>query len=50
MYTSDIALRTDPEYTKITRRWLENPEEMKVAFQKAWFKLNGRCRGAWGRP
>jgi len=45
MYTSDIALRTDPEYTKITRRWLENPEEMKVAFQKAWFKLTHRDMG-----
>merc|ERR1719262_1701775 len=33
MYTSDIALRTDPEYTKITTRWKDNPEEMKVAFQ-----------------
>jgi len=49
MYTSDIALRVDPAYEKITRRWLDNPEEMKVAFQKAWFKLTHRDMGSPNR-
>ncbi|MDP2774739.1 MAG: peroxidase family protein, partial [Nocardioides sp.] len=39
MLTSDLALRFDPEYEKISRRFLENPNEFSVAFAKAWYKL-----------
>ena len=45
MLTTDLALRFDPEYGKITRRWLEHPEELEVAFAKAWFKLTHRDMG-----
>ncbi|WP_019182333.1 catalase/peroxidase HPI [Microbacterium yannicii] len=45
MLTSDIALRTDPEYAKITRRFLEHPEEFADAFARAWFKLTHRDMG-----
>jgi catalase-peroxidase len=45
MLTSDIALRTDPEYAKITRRFLENPDEFADAFARAWFKLTHRDMG-----
>eukprot|EP00928_Gymnodinium_smaydae_P061172 TRINITY_DN45326_c0_g1_i1.p1 TRINITY_DN45326_c0_g1~~TRINITY_DN45326_c0_g1_i1.p1 ORF type:complete len:706 (-),score=174.01 TRINITY_DN45326_c0_g1_i1:134-2251(-) len=45
MYTTDIALRTDPEYKKITERWAKEPEEFRVAFQEAWFKLTHRDMG-----
>lgn len=45
MLTSDIALRTDPEYAKISRRFHENPEEFADAFARAWFKLTHRDMG-----
>ena len=45
MLTTDLALRFDPEYGKITRRWLEHPEELEAAFAKAWFKLTHRDMG-----
>jgi catalase-peroxidase len=45
MLTSDIALRVDPEYGKITKRFLENPEEFQDAFARAWFKLTHRDMG-----
>jgi catalase-peroxidase len=45
MLTSDIALRVDPEYEKISRRFLDNPEEFRLAFAKAWFKLMHRDLG-----
>ena len=45
MFTTDLALRFDPEYGKITRRWLEHPEELEAAFAKAWFKLTHRDMG-----
>jgi len=45
MYTSDLALRVDPEYQKISLRWKDNPDEFRVAFQKAWFKLTHRDMG-----
>lgn len=45
MLTSDIALRTDPEYARITRRFLENPDEFADAFARAWFKLTHRDMG-----
>ncbi|MDQ1204220.1 catalase/peroxidase HPI [Microbacterium sp. SORGH_AS_0862] len=45
MLTSDIALRVDPEYGKITKRFLENPDEFQDAFARAWFKLTHRDMG-----
>ncbi|WP_322920605.1 catalase/peroxidase HPI [Nocardioides renjunii] len=45
MLTSDLALRVDPEYDKISRRFLENPEEFSLAFAKAWYKLLHRDMG-----
>ena len=45
MFTTDLALRFDPEYGRITRRWLDNPEELEVAFARAWFKLTHRDMG-----
>lgn len=45
MLTSDIALRMDPVYEKIGRRFLENPDEFADAFAKAWFKLTHRDIG-----
>ncbi len=45
MLTSDIALRMDPVYEKIGRRFLENPDEFADAFAKAWFKLTHRDMG-----
>jgi len=49
MLTSDIALRTDPAYEKISRRFLEHPEEFAEAFAKAWFKLTHRDMGPIAR-
>ncbi|GAA1898827.1 catalase/peroxidase HPI [Williamsia serinedens] len=45
MLTSDVALRTDPIYEEITRRWLENPAELADEFAKAWYKLTHRDMG-----
>jgi len=45
MFTTDLALRFDPEYGKITKRWLEDPKQFEVAFAKAWFKLTHRDMG-----
>ena len=45
MLTSDLALRFDPAYEKISRRFLENPEELHDAFARAWFKLLHRDMG-----
>lgn len=45
MFTTDIALKMDPEYGKITKRFLENPKEFEQAFAKAWFKLTHRDMG-----
>ncbi|HWJ11084.1 MAG TPA: peroxidase family protein, partial [Nocardioides sp.] len=45
MLTSDLALRFDPEYEKISRRFLENPDEFADAFAKAWYKLLHRDMG-----
>jgi len=45
MFTTDLALRYDPEYQKISKRFLENPKEFEVAFAKAWFKLTHRDMG-----
>jgi len=45
MLTSDIALRFDPIYEKISRRFLENPDQFADAFARAWFKLTHRDMG-----
>jgi catalase-peroxidase len=45
MLTTDLSLRMDPIYEKITRRWLDHPEEMTDAFAKAWYKLLHRDMG-----
>ncbi len=49
MMTSDIALRTDPQYEKISRRFHENPDEFADAFARAWFKLTHRDMGPRAR-
>ncbi|MHA4844632.1 catalase/peroxidase HPI [Flavitalea antarctica] len=49
MLTTDIALRLDPEYEKISRRFLENPDEFADAFARAWFKLTHRDMGPRAR-
>ncbi|RYZ70486.1 MAG: catalase/peroxidase HPI, partial [Proteobacteria bacterium] len=49
MFTTDIALKEDPSYRKITQRWLQNPQEFEVAFSKAWFKLTHRDMGPRAR-
>jgi catalase-peroxidase len=45
MLTTDLALRFDPAYEKISRRFLENPGEFADAFARAWFKLTHRDMG-----
>lgn len=45
MFTTDLALRYDPIYGEISRRFLENPDEFERAFAKAWFKLTHRDLG-----
>ncbi len=49
MFTTDLALRYDPIYGRITRRWLDHPEELEEAFAKAWFKLLHRDMGPVSR-
>jgi len=49
MFTSDLALRMDPIYEPISRRFYENPDELSVAFSKAWFKLTHRDMGPYVR-
>ncbi|MGB3770594.1 MAG: catalase/peroxidase HPI [Rhodococcus sp. (in: high G+C Gram-positive bacteria)] len=49
MLTSDMAMRVDPTYEEITRRWLDHPEELKEEFAKAWFKLTHRDMGPVSR-
>ncbi len=49
MFTSDIALKMDPAYAKITKRWLDNPAEFADAFAKAWYKLTHRDMGPYSR-
>ncbi|MBA4284677.1 MAG: catalase/peroxidase HPI [Xanthomonadaceae bacterium] len=49
MFTTDLALKTDPSYKKITERWLKNPQEFDAAFAKAWFKLTHRDMGPRAR-
>ena len=45
MTTADLALRFDPEYEKIARRFHKNPAEFADAFARAWFKLTHRDMG-----
>lgn len=49
MLTTDLSLRFDPAYEKISRRFLENPEEFADAFARAWFKLTHRDMGPRAR-
>jgi catalase-peroxidase len=48
MLTTDLSLRMDPAYEKISRRFLENPDEFALAFAKAWYKLLHRDMGPVG--
>ncbi|MDJ0625441.1 MAG: catalase/peroxidase HPI [Candidatus Caenarcaniphilales bacterium] len=45
MFTTDLALKFDPKYREISLRFKENPEELKSAFARAWFKLTHRDMG-----
>jgi catalase-peroxidase len=49
MLTTDLALRFDPAYEKIARRFFENPDEFQAAFARAWFKLTHRDLGPRSR-
>src|SRR5690606_7031584 len=49
MLTTDLSLRFDPEYEKISRRFLENPDQFADAFARAWFKLTHRDMGPRSR-
>jgi catalase-peroxidase len=49
MLTTDIALRVDPVYEKIARRFYENPDQLADAFARAWFKLTHRDMGPRSR-
>src|SRR5204862_1233581 len=57
MLTTDLALRFDPAYEKIARRFFEHPDDFAQAFAKAWYKLLhrdmgpvARLRGPWVAP
>ncbi|NMW19215.1 MAG: catalase/peroxidase HPI [Chlorobiaceae bacterium] len=49
MLTTDLALRFDPVYEKISRRFYENPDQFRDAFSRAWFKLTHRDMGPRAR-
>jgi catalase-peroxidase len=49
MLTTDLALRVDPAYEKISRRFFQNPQEFADAFAKAWYKLTHRDMGPLSR-
>jgi catalase-peroxidase len=49
MLTTDLALRFDPAYEKISRRFMENPDQFADAFARAWFKLTHRDMGPRSR-
>ncbi|OPY76370.1 MAG: Catalase-peroxidase [Syntrophorhabdus sp. PtaU1.Bin153] len=49
MLTTDLSLRFDPEYEKISRRFYENPDQLADAFARAWFKLTHRDMGPRSR-
>ena len=49
MLTTDLSLRMDPAYEKISRRFYENPSDFEDAFARAWFKLTHRDMGPVNR-
>ncbi|MDH3778631.1 MAG: catalase/peroxidase HPI [Gammaproteobacteria bacterium] len=49
MMTTDLSLKFDPSYRKISKRFQKNPEEFELAFAKAWFKLTHRDMGPRAR-
>jgi catalase-peroxidase len=49
MFTTDLSLRVDPSYAKISKHFLENPQEFADVFAKAWFKLTHRDMGPISR-
>jgi catalase-peroxidase len=49
MLTTDLALKLDPIYGEITKRWLDHPEQLEEAFAKAWYKLLHRDMGPIAR-
>lgn len=49
MFTTDIALKMDPAYQLISKRFLDNPKDFELAFAKAWFKLTHRDMGPKAR-
>jgi catalase-peroxidase len=49
MLTTDLSLRVDPAYEKISRRFMENPDQFADAFARAWFKLTHRDMGPCAR-
>lgn len=49
MFTTDLSLKFDPVYAKISRRYFENPDEFADAFARAWFKLTHRDMGPHAR-
>lgn len=49
MFTTDLALKLDPIYAKISRRYFDNPDEFADAFAKAWYKLTHRDMGPYSR-
>jgi len=49
MFTTDLSLKFDPTYAKISKHFQENPEAFKLAFAKAWFKLTHRDMGPRSR-
>jgi catalase-peroxidase len=49
MFTTDIALKVDPSYAKVSKHFLEHPQEFEGAFARAWFKLTHRDMGPRAR-